>query len=146
MAIASFDYSVWAARFPAIAAKVAEPLAESYFAEAGIYLNNTDTSPVVDVGTRLVLLNLLVAHIAALNGATAASAAGLVGRLSSVTEGSITISTEYSVPPGSAAWYAQTQFGAQYWAMTAPYRTMNYVPGPEPYLGVPGASELSWPR
>jgi len=146
VAIASFNYAVWAARFPALAATVDAPLAESYFAEAGVYLNNTDTSPVVDVAIRLILLNLLVAHIAALNGATAASAAGLVGRISSVTEGSVTISTDYAVPAGSAAWYAQTQYGAQYWAMTAPYRTMNYVPGPEPYLGVPGSADLSWPR
>lgn len=146
MAIALFDYAIWAARFPALATNVAEPLATSYFAEAGIYLNNTDTSPVVAVAVRLILLNLLVAHIAALNGATAASAAGLVGRISSVTEGSVTISTDYAVPAGSAAWYAQTQYGARYWAMTAPYRTMNYVPGPEPYFGVPGSSELTWPR
>lgn len=132
MAVATFNYSVWSARYPALAARVDAPLAEAYFAEAGLYLDNTDASLVADVNERGLLLNMLVAHIAALNGASAAAEAGLVGRINQVTEGSVTISAEYDVAPGSEKWYAQTPYGAQYWAVTAKYRTAVYVPGRQP--------------
>lgn len=140
MAVAAFNYGLWSARYPAIAAKVDEALATAYFFEAGIYLDNTDFSPVEDVNVRLVLLNMLVAHIALLNGASAAGEAGLVGRIASATEGSVTINAELQTKPGTEQWYAQTEPGLSYWTATAPYRTMQYVPGPQPYLGVPGVA------
>lgn len=138
MAVVIFDYAVWALRFPALAAKVSEELATVYFGEATDFLDNTDDSLIDDVNKRARYLNLLVAHIAALNGATTAGAAGLVGRVSSVTEGSVTIATEFGVAPGSQAWFAQTSWGAEYWALTAGYRTATYVPGLQPFLDVPG--------
>lgn len=139
MGVAVFNYAAWAARYPTLAAKVDEPLAQSYFDEAGlVYLLNNDCSVVQDVPTRLVLLNMLVAHLAALNGATASGEAGLVGRVSSATEGSVTINADYNAQPGSEQWYAQTPYGAQYWAATVGYRSAIYVPGPQPFLGVPG--------
>lgn len=145
MAVAVFDYAQWAARYPALAATVDANLAGAYFVEAGLYLDNTDCSIVADVTTRLVLLNMLVAHIALLNGASAAGAAGLVGRIASATEGSVTINADFNARPGTEQWYAQTQPGASFWAATAAYRTMQYVPGPRPYLGVPGVSRgLGW--
>ena len=139
MGVAVFSYAVWSARYPLLAPKVSEPLATSYFDEAGaFYLNNTDCSIVEDVPTRLLLLNMLVAHIALLNGAGAAGEAGLVGRISSATEGSVTINADYNAAPGSEQWYAQTGPGAAYWAATARWRTMRYVPGQQPFRGVPG--------
>jgi hypothetical protein len=140
MGVAVFDYDRWAARYPALAAAVARPLAEEYFGEATLYLDNTDASLVADVGVRRVLLNMLTAHIAAINGASGAGAAGMVGRISQVTEGSVTIASELQTKPGSEQWYAQTPFGLQYWTATAQYRTAHYVPGPRPYLGVPGTT------
>jgi hypothetical protein len=138
MAVAVFNYAVWELRFPSLAPAVPEPLAQSYFGEASLLLDNTDCSPVADVNARLVLLNLLVAHIAAINGASASGSAGLVGRISEATEGSVTIRADYTAAPGSAQWYAQTPWGAEYWALTANYRTMHYVPGEQPFLGVVG--------
>lgn len=146
MAVAVFDYALWAARYPELAPKVAEPLAAAYFLEAGLYLDNTDASLVADASVRLLYLNMLVAHIAALNGASPAGAAGAVGRISSVTQGSVSTSFDYSIPAGSGAWYAQTKYGAAYWAATAQYRTMQYLPGPRPFLGVPGPGGAAWPR
>lgn len=140
MGVATFDYQVWSARYPALAARVDASLADAYFAEAGIYLDNTDSSIVENVAERGVLLNMLVAHIASLNGGSAASEAGLVGRIASVTEGSVTISAEYAVGSGTEKWYSQTPYGAQYWAATAKYRSATYIPGPQPFLGVPGTS------
>lgn len=148
MAVAVFDYAAWALRYPTLALKVPSALATAYFAEATDFLDNTDSSPIDDVVQRLRFLNLLVAHIAAINGATTAGAAGIVGRISSVTEGSVTISSEYMTTPGSHAWFAQTQWGAEYWALTAGYRTVSYVPGQQPYVGEPYygvAGALRWP-
>lgn len=147
MAVAVFNYALWSARYPALAAVVNEPLATAYFGEAGLYLDNTDCSPVDDVNVRLTLLNMLVAHIALLNGASPAGEAGLVGRIASATEGSVTINAELQTKPGTEQWYAQTQPGLSYWTATARYRTMHYVPGPQPYLGVPGTTGWGsrWP-
>jgi len=141
MAVAVFDYAVWAARYPEQAASVDATLAGAYFAEAGLYLNNTDASVVSDVAIRLVLLNMLVAHIAILNGA---ARGGLVGRVASATEGSVTISAEMEAP-GTAGWYAQTAPGLAFWQATATYRTARYVPGRQPFLGVPSRGRLPWP-
>lgn len=146
MAVVTFDYAAWAAQFPELADKVAEPLATVYFTRrCPLYLDNTDGSLVTDPDIRAGLLDLLVAHIAAVSGASAAAAQGLVGRISSVTEGSVTIATEYPVKGDMAAWFAQTPYGAQFWAATARYRTFLYVPGDEPYLDVPGFG-ARWPR
>lgn len=142
MGVAVFDYAVWAARYPELAASVDATLAGSYFIEAGLYLDNTDASPVVDVPQRLLLLNMLVAHIAILSSA---ARGGLVGRLSTATEGSVTINAEMETP-GTAAWFAQTQPGAAFWQATTVYRTMRYLPGPRPFLGVPGRGRLVWPQ
>lgn len=125
MAVAVFDYSVWSARYPELSATVAQPLASSYFDEAGLYLNNTETSPVADVARRLVLLNMLTAHIAALN---MPGSSALVGRVSNASEGSVSVQAEYA-PPGTSAWFVQTKYGAAYWQATAYLRTMRYIAG-----------------
>lgn len=144
MGIAVFNYTNWALRYPALAATVNDYLAGSYFIEAGLYLDNTDSSIVDDVPTRLILLNMIVAHIASLNGAGQGGGAssGMVGRVSSVTEGSVSISSDFGGVTNAQAWFAQTTYGAQYWAATARYRTMRYVAGPSPkYNGF-----LTWRR
>lgn len=146
MAVAVFNYATWAALYPALAAEVPPLQAEAYFGQACLILNNTDQSRVTDVNARLALLNMLVAHIAALG---LPSRSSLVGRINSATEGSVTVQAEYK-GPDQAAWFLQTPYGAQYWQSTAQYRTAHYVPGPTRYLGtVPGyglARANSWNR
>jgi hypothetical protein len=141
MAVAVFSYADWSARYPELVAKVTEPLATAYFLEAEIYLDNTDESVVQDVARRTLLFNMLVAHIAACNGAASPAGVG-VGRISSATQGSVSVSLDFNVPAGTAAWYALTKYGAAYWAATALYRGMNYIPGEQPSLDVPGAGWL----
>ena len=132
MTIAVFSYTAWAARYPELAATVDECLAEELFAEAGIYLDNTDCSPVpCDPTTyqpRRALLGMVVAHLAALG---AAGRSGIVGRVSNATQGSVSVTVEYNAG-NAAAWFLQTPYGANYWQATAAYRTMHYVPGPPP--------------
>ena len=127
MAIVTFDHAAFVARYPQFAA-VAPASLQAYFDEAGLYLNNTDASIVSDVVERGLLLNMLAAHIATLNAAIAAGG-GLVGRVTTATEGSVTVAVDFGAVSNTQAWYAQTPHGANYWAATAKYRTMRYVKG-----------------
>ena len=83
---------------------------------------------------------MLAAHIAQLNapqingqpgtGAGNAPAPNIVGRIANASEGSVSVSTQLDLPPGSSQWFAQTKYGLAYWQATAAYRTMRYIPGP----------------
>lgn len=116
--------------YPAFAT-LADAVLNDCFARATLILDNTEASPVQDVAQRGVLLNLLVAHIAALSyGEHGQAPSGLVGRVNSATQGSVTVSTDYGAVSQSQAWFAQTQYGAQYWQMTAQYRTLRWVGRP----------------
>lgn len=135
MAIAVFDYELWAASYPELKASVTEPVAGALFRRATLFLNNTDVSIVTDVETRLDLLNLIVAHLAALGGAGQTDgASGLVGRVTSATEGSVSVEVDAGPSSAGSAWWLQTAYGFQYWTATASYRTMRYVPGPVPCM------------
>lgn len=137
MAVVSFVYADWLGVYPAFTTTVSEPLATSYFGLACLSLDNTDCSPVQDIAARTSLLYMATAHIAQLfSGSAGNPANGLVGRVSSATEGSVSVSTEFANKSASAAWWLQTPWGAMWWQLTAPYRTARYIPGPRPYLGV----------
>lgn len=142
MAVAVFNYATWSARYPELAATVGVDLATAYFGEAGLLLNNTDTSLVCDVNVRLTLLNMITAHIAALNRPSTLGGTDpqtdLVGRISNATEGSVSVATDYGQVSASSAYWLQTKYGAQYWQATAKYRTAHYRPGRRRNLGVPG--------
>lgn len=145
MAIAVFNYAAWSQRYPELKGAVSEELAALYFSEAGLYLNNTDCSIVQDVGNRLVMLNMLVAHIAALGGALEPDGkpSGMVGRVASATEGSVSVSFDSGLAPGTAAWFQQTTYGLSFWQASKPYRTARYVPA-APYNPNPWRSP--WQR
>lgn len=131
MAIVAFDPARFKARYPEFST-VDDMVLGDYFVEATLYLNNTDTSRVQDVAQRALLLNMLVAHIGALNGSgvNGAGASPLVGRISSATEGSVSVSTEFAAPTsGTQAWFFQTKYGTSWWAATARYRQAVYIPG-----------------
>ena len=78
-----------------------------------------------------MLLGMVTAHIAALNAPLSGHPAStLVGRISSATEGSVTVATQNDYPPGTAQWWQQTKYGAAFWAASAQFRTARYVHGP----------------
>lgn len=123
----AFVYASWVARYPEFVT-VLEAQAAAYFAEAQVFHDNSGVGEPQNAIVQLVLLNMLTAHIAAryaaINGQQASS---LVGRIGSASEGSVSVSTEFAAEPaGSMAWFLQTKYGADYWAATAPYRTMRY--------------------
>lgn len=130
MPVVVFDYATWSARYPELAAALSPAVAQAYFDEASLYLDNTEASPVCDPGQRATLLNMITAHIAAMN---MPGSSPLVGRITSATEGSVSVQAAYAdATPGSMAWYVQTKYGAAYWAATARYRTGFYTPGAMP--------------
>jgi hypothetical protein len=146
MAVAEFNYSAWIARYPEFMGAVSEERAALFFAEAGLYLDNTDASIVQDVAVRLLLLNMLVAHIAVLAGALEPDGkpSGLVGRVSSASEGAVSVSTDSGLMPGTAVWFQQTAYGLTFWQASKPYRSARYV-APVPYNFEPRGSGL-WRR
>lgn len=144
MAVAVFDYAVWAARYPELAGAVDETLAIALFAEAGLYLDNTDTSIVQDPAIRLMLLNMIVAHLAVLGGALeGGTPTGQVGRVAEATEGSVSVKLDTGLSPGTATWWSLTTYGFNFWAATKRYRSMHYRPGPRPIFNPP---RLAWRR
>ena len=131
MTIAVFDYQTWAQRYPTVALYTDEPLAQALFVEAGLYCDNGDLSVIpCDATTyqpRLALLGMVVAHLADLQSP---ARGGMVGRIGSATQGSVSVTADMGPASASAAWWQQTTYGAQYWQATAPYRQFTYVPGP----------------
>ncbi|MDE3023344.1 MAG: DUF4054 domain-containing protein, partial [Pseudomonadota bacterium] len=118
MGTVAFDSVGFLARYPEFSTVPTATL-QAYFNEAGMYLNNTDSSPVTDFsvgGIRYILLNMITAHIAALNsGVNGQAASPLVGRINSATEGSVSVTADMGAVTNTQAWYMQTKYGAAYW-------------------------------
>jgi hypothetical protein len=133
-AVATFNYELWFARYPAFS-NVSQVQAQLCWNEATIYHRNDGGGPVQDPAMQAALLNMLTAHIAFLSYGTADSPAsasqGLVGRISSASQGSVSVSVDLQGVASSAysANLTQTRYGLDYLAATAPYRLMHYRPG-----------------
>jgi len=139
-AVVSFDYNGLVAMFPAMT-PVGAPLLEVYWGIATTMHRNDGGGPVGDAGLQASLLNMLTAHLAQLfaprdaNGNPAASGAdspNVVGRISSASEGSVSVQTEalQGFTTAQASWLSQTKYGALYWAATAQFRTFRYRRAP----------------
>ncbi len=127
----SFDAATFLLRFPAFQG-LSVALLQLYFNEACVLLDPAESSVVKDATLRQSLLYLLTAHIAQLNQGLSPSCAGqagsaLVGRVTSASQGSVSVSTDFGSVTNAQAWYAQTPYGAQYWVMSARYRSLRYV-------------------
>lgn len=138
MTVAIFVPADWRAAFPEFTA-VTDGAANFYFSQATALLDNTDCSPVpCDPTTyqpRLGLLWLLTSHIASIFGAAGtAGGSGIVGRIDSATEGTVSVHAALEGDIASRAFYGQTPYGLLYWTATASYRSAIYVPG-EPICG-----------
>lgn len=131
MAAVVFDPVAFKAAYPEFGA-VPDATLEGYFVRSQLFLANQDC-PVQGEAKRLLLCWLLVAHIAQLSGAlNPGGIPGPVGRTSSATEGSVSVSLEFNVNMG-ASWFIQTSYGAQFWQATAYLRSFRYVARPTRY-------------
>jgi hypothetical protein len=136
--VVASNYAAWQSRYPEFAS-VTQATYNGYFAEASIFHRNDGGGPVNDPNVQSVLLSMATAHIAAryaaINGQPASP---LVGRISNATEGSVTVQAEMNqATTGSEDWWRQTKYGADYWAASAPYRTMRYK--------APPRRQFDWP-
>lgn len=119
----TFNPELFKQRYPEFAG-VSSELLGLYFDESTLIISNTDRSRVKDEKERRILLWLLVAHKAQL---ASNKQGGLVGRIASASEGSVSVSADIGPVTNTQAWYIQTQYGAEYWTATAKYRTMQYI-------------------
>lgn len=132
MAVSVFDYAAFSALFPElVAGGVTEPIATALFGVAGLMLDNTDCSIVPDPAVRLTFLNYIVAHLASVSGypvpaGGSAAPSGIVGRISSATEGTVSVASELAGVTNAQAWWMQSQYGATFWQLTRGLRTMQY--------------------
>lgn len=135
-AIAVWSQSAFLEAYPQFRA-VPGPTLQAQFEIAGIYCRNDGTSPIRSATLQTTLLFMLTAHLLQIGfgpngeGAIAGGkgAPGLVGRVSSASEGSVSVSTDMPSNPNSA-WFMQTPFGANFWQATSNWRRGYYRPGP----------------
>lgn len=134
MAVVVFDPVAFKLAFPEFADVPDARLTALFGLIGATILDNTDASIVIDITQRAAMLDLVLAHMLTLFGTTVAGSAGagpsgVVGRLSSATEGTVSSSFEMNVPASAgSAWWNQTQYGALYWVLMAPFRSFRYVP------------------
>ena len=132
MSSTTFDPAVFKLRYPEFSA-VDETLLGLYFNEATLYLRNDGSSVVKDIPVRMMLLNMLTAHICELNNALSARGSQpLVGRISSVGEGAVNVKADMDSPSAQNDWLNQTKYGA---ALLAAMRSCGLLsirmfPGP----------------
>lgn len=130
MAIVVLDIPKFRAMFPEFS-NVTDAQLPYLFDQSNDYLNNSECSLVEDAVKRERLLYLLMAHLAYMRygDANGNGGTGLVGRLSSATEGSVSVSSEAGQVEFRYMWYTQSPYGMDYWQATKVYRMANYYPG-----------------
>ena len=136
MAIVAFDIDKFRAIYPEFS-NVADAALPFVFQQAEFYLDNTEYSLVINPDQREFLLYMLMAHICYMrygnnkgNGGT-----GIVGRLSSASEGSVSIGSSLDGGNFASAWYTQSPYGFDYWQATKVYRLGTYFTGCGVYNG-----------
>jgi Protein of unknown function (DUF4054) len=134
--VVEFDATEFNTLYPEFAG-LASGVEQNAFNDAVFFLNNSCCSAVRDANQRLILLYKLTAHVLFLTQGTNDGAGnvttpqGIVGRIDSATEGSVSVSAQYNaVISESEAYFIQSQYGAAFWQMTAQYRTALYIPPP----------------
>lgn len=130
MAIVVLDIPKFRAMFPEFS-NVTDETLPFLFDQATDYLNNSDFSLVDDVIKRERLLYLLMAHLAYVRygDANGNGGTGMVGRISSASEGSVSASSDAGQVEFRYMWYTQSQYGMGFWQATKVYRMANYYPG-----------------
>lgn len=137
----TFVYSDFIGQFGQFSG-LSAPQAQGFFNRAGVIFGNETTNPAFCTGVpnMTTLMYLLTAHIAWLNAprdvngnpsASGSPPPSTVGRVNSASEGSVSVGLDMgdaNEGSPSQAWYMQTPWGAEYWAGTAMFRTMNYSP------------------
>lgn len=124
-----FDVNKFREAYPS--AKGTDTQLNNAFIKAGMLLRNDKHSCVCNLAEREMLLWLLVAHMDMLQS-NIDEGNSAVGRASSASEGSVSVSLDYGTATNGEKWYTQTPYGAEYWALTSRYRSFLYTLGVAP--------------
>lgn len=124
-----FDVAKFREAYPS--AKGTDTQLNNAFIKAGMLLRNDKHSCVCNLAEREMLLFLLVAHMDMLQS-NIDEGNSAVGRASSASEGSVSVSLDYGTATNGEKWYTQTPYGAEYWALTSRYRSFLYTLGVAP--------------
>jgi hypothetical protein len=102
------------------------------FIEAGAYHANDGSGPVTNLDHQKIMLGLVAAHLAqTYYGSNGAASTGVVGQVTSASQGTASISVQPIQASGTQAFWLTTPYGANYWRMTAPYRLFRYLAPPQ---------------
>jgi Protein of unknown function (DUF4054) len=136
LGVVQFSADEFNALYPEFAG-LSPTVQQNSFNDATLLLNNSCGSIVFDANQRMSLLYTLTAHCLLIDRGTndgegnVTPARGMVGRIDSGAEGSVSASASYSSQVSeSEAYFIQTKYGAKFWEQTASYRTMVYVGPP----------------
>lgn len=124
-----FDVDKFREAYPS--AKGTDTQLNNAFIKAGMLLRNDKHSCVCNLAEREMLLWLLVAHMDMLQS-NIDEGNSAVGRASSASEGSVSVSLDYGTATNGEKWYTQTPYGAEYWTLTSRYRSFLYTLGVAP--------------
>lgn len=110
---------------------------EMILEQAPLYLDNTILSCVADEAKRATLLYMIAAHLCylRLGDAKGNGGSGIVGRISSASEGSVSVSSDMGSTPFRYSWYAQSPYGMDFWQATKSCRGFRYYTGKGVYHG-----------
>lgn len=130
MAVVTLDIASFRAMYPEFS-NVTDAILPFLFDQSTDYLNNTDYSLVDDVVKRERLLYMLMAHLAYVRYGDnrKRGGSGMVGRIASATQGSVSVSSDLGPIEFRYAWYTQSPYGMDFWQATKVYRMANYYPG-----------------
>jgi hypothetical protein len=109
--------------FPDRFEEMSDEIILSYFERAENLIENSGTSNIRPESKLEKVLYLAAAHLITLYED---GRGGAVGRISSVSQGSVSASFDYLITPTRAFWQ-QTQFGAELLQATAKYRSFCFV-------------------
>lgn len=131
--VVDFTYTDWLGVYPQFTSTVTQSAFDlTIFPLTTNFCANDGSGQASTAAIQTNLLGLMASHIAQLLfGTPAQPVSPLVGRINSASEGSVSVGVDMPTTGNpTQAWLYQTQYGATYWALTAPYRTMHYRPGP----------------
>lgn len=127
-----FDPAAFKLAYPQFAKFTDEQLINFFEKVENTVLDNTESS-CISLANRKKWFYLLVAHNAELQNRIDDGNSEFVGRISSATEGSISVTSDYSMGSGAMEqWLKQTLYGAKFYAFTAPWRTALWVSASTP--------------
>ncbi len=128
MAAVTLDVTEWKEKYPQYSG-LTDSQVEDLFYAATSYLENNDMSAVGDEERRKYFLYLLTAHLAFLlypDSSGKGGNGGMVGRISSASEGSVSVGSGLSNVPFNAEFFLQSTYGYMFWQATQVYRMAFY--------------------